>query len=112
MISGSSLGSHEPDINQDQNVEGLIMSDESLCLDSPTVSDLDDESTVRYQACIEVDRQMWVYDKRSLSMIHAESKRCLTHPESGTSDILNLQLCHHQSLEQKWELISEKWKNF
>ena len=56
------------------------MADESVCLDSPTVSDVDDESTVRFQACNELDRQIWFYDKLALSIVHTESNKCLSHP--------------------------------
>ena len=88
------------------------MADESVCLDSPTVSEEDEESTVRYQACNEVDRQMWIYDEESSKMIHAESNKCLTHPQAGTSDILNLKICQDHNPEQMWELMAEEWKNF
>ena len=92
-------------------VYGFIMADESVCLDSPTVSEIDEESTVRYQACNEVNRQIWIYDKDTSTVIHAESSKCLTHPKAGTSDILNLNVCQTQNSEQLWELISEEWKN-
>ena len=88
------------------------MADESVCLDSPTVSEVDDESTVRYQACNVVDRQVWLYDETTLNVIHMQSSKCLTHPQAGTSDILTLKLCEDRSTEQMWELVSEQWKNF
>jgi len=91
---------------------GFIMSDESVCLDSPTVSEVDDESTVRYQACNQIDRQVWIYDDTTRNFIHAESGKCLTHPHAGTSAILNLKLCQEQSSEQMWELVEEQWKDF
>ena len=93
------------------NVRGFIMADESVCLDSPTVSEVDDEATVRYQACNEVAGQIWLYDETTLNVIHVESSKCLTHPKAGTSDILNLKVCQEGNQEQMWEMISEEWKN-
>ena len=87
------------------------MADESVCLDSPTVSDVDDESTVRFQACNELDRQIWFYDKSALNIIHTQSNKCLSHPNAGTSDILNLKECKSESTEQMWELVPEQWKD-
>ena len=99
-------------MKQRRSVQGFIMADESVCLDSPTVSEVDEESTVRYQACNEVDRQRWIYDNETFNIIHAESNKCLTHPQAGTSDILNLNVCQVQNTEQMWELVPEKWKDF
>ena len=108
---GSSTTLGQLNVDLDKGVHGFIMADESVCLDSPTVSNIDDESTVRFQACNEVDRQVWIYDEDTLTVIHAESNKCLTHPKAGTSDILNLNTCQSESNEQSWELISEDWKN-
>ena len=88
------------------------MADESVCLDSPTVSEEDVESTVRYQACNEVARQRWIYDEETFNLIHVESNKCLTHPQGGTSDIINLKACQDKNSEQMWELVSENWKDF
>ena len=110
-FSGSSTFLENVTDKVNKDIHGFIMADESVCLDSPTVSEVDEESTVRFQACNEVDRQMWIFDRYTSNVIHAESSKCLTHPKAGTSDILNLKVCKSQSNEQMWELIAEEWKN-
>ena len=89
------------------------MSDESLCLDAPTATnDNEEESTVRYQACIDIERQIWLFDQATSNLIHTASGKCLTNPTAGTSDIINLKVCKSGSPEQMWVLQREKWKDF
>ena len=52
------------------------MGDESVCLDSPTVEDTV-ESTVRFQACNELDRQRFTFEPKTGRLTHKESGKCV-----------------------------------
>ena len=68
---------------------GYIMTDESVCLDSP---DFERESRpqVRVMACNEFDRQRWTYDETTRLVKHIKSGLCLDLPSKMTPDTLSL----------------------
>lgn len=88
--------------------QGFIMADESVCLDSPAA--MEDEATVRFQACIESERQKWQVDSEKMTIMHAETGKCLSHPTAGTSDILTLQPCSGKVIQQ-WTFHEHQWQS-
>ena len=90
----------------DEDEGAFIMTDESVCLDSPTVHN-DPESSVRFQACSELDRQRWVYNPKTKHLTHFETEKCVVRTTGGTSDTLILSDCKLPNA--KWELIPDAW---
>lgn len=88
--------------------KGFIMGDESVCLDSPMAHEVD--ATVRFQACVEIERQKWSYDRTRRVLVHTKSGKCLSHPTAGTSDVLTLQDCSGR-IDQQWIFNPEKWRD-
>ena len=87
---------------------GYVMGDESVCLDSPTVED-SEESSVRFQACNELNRQKFVYEPASGLLTHRESGKCVIKATGlATSDtlILSQSGCKDRH-NAKWELVLE-----
>ncbi len=100
---------------------GSIMTDESMCLDAPTASAGEIDAAVRFGACSEGDRQKWMLSSNETSsfwglpssltwIMHVASNLCLSHPTSGTSDVLTLRRCQVASTEQKWIFKEHSWK--
>ncbi len=94
----------------EKNVTGrLIMADESVCLDAPAAGQTA-QATVRFQACTGEARQRWRVNEGSLAVVHAESGRCLTRPDGGTSDALVVQECLDGGDRQQWHLDDRRWR--
>ena len=77
--------------------EGYLMGDESVCLDSPNAAN-QNEASLRFQACAELDRQKWRHDGAegggAGALVHVDSGKCLTRTEgAGTSDAVALRPC-------------------
>ncbi|XP_054724521.1 polypeptide N-acetylgalactosaminyltransferase 13-like isoform X2 [Uloborus diversus] len=83
-----------------------IMTDESLCLDSPEGAA---DTYVVLLACNELLRQKWKYDATKQVLVHVKSGLCLDLPSSTRPDALTLQTCT-DSRNQKWMLESVNWK--
>ncbi|GIY92024.1 polypeptide N-acetylgalactosaminyltransferase 5 [Caerostris extrusa] len=80
--------------------KGQIMSDESVCLDSPEGAE---DTYVVMLACNEILRQKWTYEPTKQILIHAKSNLCLDIPSKTRSEALTLQVCDGSS-NQKWLL--------
>ena len=86
------------------------MSDESICLDSPTSGTGQPDPAVRFQACgTDPGRQRWVFDRSAQSVVHSNSGLCLTRAEEGTSDEIVLRKCDGKNEAQKWTFEEENW---
>ncbi|GFS51865.1 polypeptide N-acetylgalactosaminyltransferase 1 [Trichonephila clavipes] len=88
--------------------KGQIMTDESVCLDSPEGAE---ETYVVMLACNEMLRQNWKYEPTVLkqTLVHTKSNLCLDIPSKTRPEALTLQICDG-SLNQKWLLESVDWK--
>ena len=94
-----------------ENDRGMIMADESVCLDSPTSMSAEAEPSVRFGACNQIARQHWEYDSVQELIRHKATGKCLTHLTSGTSDTLVLQACSSdKKQEQHFRLVQESWR--
>ncbi|CAG0909423.1 unnamed protein product [Darwinula stevensoni] len=82
---------------------GYIMSDESICLDSPD-STFDDPQ-VRFLACAQLERQQWDVDFQKGKVVHRESKKCLEATSDGR---MTLKPCS-SSAGQRWAFESQDW---
>ncbi|GIY00132.1 polypeptide N-acetylgalactosaminyltransferase 5 [Caerostris darwini] len=87
--------------------KGQIMSDESVCLDSPEGAE---DTYVVMLACNEILRQKWTYEPTKQILIHVKSNLCLDIPSKTRSEALTLQVCDGSS-NQKWLFESVEWKN-
>jgi hypothetical protein len=86
------------------------MSDESICLDSPTSGNGQPDPAVRFQACgTDPVRQRWLFNASKQSVVHSKTGLCLTKPEEGTSDEIVLRNCVG-SESQKWKFEEEEWR--
>ncbi|XP_045121759.1 polypeptide N-acetylgalactosaminyltransferase 1-like [Portunus trituberculatus] len=90
------------------NKKGYIMTDESVCLDSPDF-DTATRPQVRVMACNEFDRQRWTYDETSRLVKHIKSGLCLDLPSNMNSDTLSLNKCDSSSKNQRWTFQHEEW---
>ncbi|GFR15792.1 polypeptide N-acetylgalactosaminyltransferase 5 [Trichonephila clavata] len=86
--------------------KGQIMTDESVCLDSPEGAE---DTYVVMLACNEMLRQTWKYEPTKQTLVHTKSNLCLDIPSKTKSEALTLQSCDG-SLNQKWLLESVEWK--
>lgn len=85
--------------------DGVIMTDESVCLDAPTRDDAQRRPKVRLSACSDTARQRWQHDAQSQTFRHPASGMCLT--EMG--DDIVLDECSSDT-RQKWALQDVPWK--
>lgn len=88
--------------------EGKVMSDESVCLDSPESKE---DTNVVLLACTEIKRQNWKYDPWKKTFLHVKSNLCLDLPSSRSPDGLTLQKCNGGS-SQQWVLEPVDWTPF
>ncbi|XP_046753760.1 polypeptide N-acetylgalactosaminyltransferase 3-like isoform X2 [Diprion similis] len=88
--------------------EGVIVTDESVCLDAPERDTRHEKPKVKIMACSGLRRQKWQYDAKTKTLIHLGSKMCL---QLGLkkSDGLVIATCN-RSAGQQWELEAVPWK--
>ncbi|XP_021919477.1 polypeptide N-acetylgalactosaminyltransferase 1-like isoform X2 [Zootermopsis nevadensis] len=85
---------------------GVIMTDESVCLDAPERDDSARQPKVRIMACSGTGRQKWSYSEQTFALRHASSGLCLS---TGPDEALILQACSGH-IGQQWQLESVPWK--
>lgn len=92
--------------------DGIIMTDESICLDAPQKGEFEGESkgNVKVMGCSGYPRQKWVYKKNTYQLKHFATGQCLSI-SSGSSESapLILQPCS-ASKNQNWVLDPVSWK--
>ncbi|XP_050425178.1 polypeptide N-acetylgalactosaminyltransferase 3-like isoform X2 [Adelges cooleyi] len=86
---------------------GALMTDESVCLDTPDLETADVTLKVRIVACTGQKRQNWRYDTETMSLIHLETNLCLDMPTSESSIVLKDCVDH---ASQKWIFEPVHWK--
>uniref|UniRef100_A0A2S2Q7D5 Polypeptide N-acetylgalactosaminyltransferase n=2 Tax=Sipha flava TaxID=143950 RepID=A0A2S2Q7D5_9HEMI len=87
---------------------GSLMTDESVCLDTPELELADDIALkVRIVACTGQKRQRWKYDADTMNLVHLHSNLCLDLP-AGESSIVLKGCANHAS--QKWNFERIPWK--
>lgn len=87
--------------------EGHIITDESICLDSPEGAE---NTYVVMLACNDLRRQKWQYDPTKQTLVHIKSNLCLDLPSKTRNEALTLQVCNGKTTQQ-WTLESVEWKN-
>ncbi|XP_022711312.1 polypeptide N-acetylgalactosaminyltransferase 13-like [Varroa jacobsoni] len=85
--------------------EGFLMSDESICLDSPESTA---DTSVVMIACQGIGRQKWSYEPKSGRLIHIRSRLCLDLPSKSSPDGLTLQKCAGRK-NQRWVMEQANW---
>ncbi|XP_076349315.1 polypeptide N-acetylgalactosaminyltransferase 1-like isoform X1 [Tachypleus tridentatus] len=86
--------------------EGFLMTDESICLDSPEATA---DTNVVMLACNEYKRQKWKYNPTDRTLMHVKSKLCLDLPSPHSPDGLTLQHCNKLA-RQEWLFETVTWK--
>ncbi|CAG9863627.1 unnamed protein product [Phyllotreta striolata] len=87
--------------------EGLIMTDDSLCLDAPNKPSAD-AIEVRIVACHKFPRQKWRYHAKTKEIRHNSSNKCLD-VKLGAKENIILVECDG-SVNQKWILEPVPWR--
>ncbi|GAB1860072.1 Polypeptide N-acetylgalactosaminyltransferase [Camponotus japonicus] len=85
---------------------GVIMTDESVCLDAPERDMQQRTPKVKIMACSGRERQRWQYDEQTRIFLHMPSKMCL---QATDDDTLVIAACT-KNLDQKWILEPVVWK--
>ncbi|XP_046435506.1 polypeptide N-acetylgalactosaminyltransferase 1-like isoform X1 [Neodiprion fabricii] len=88
--------------------DGVIVTDESVCLDAPERDTRHEKPKVKIMACSGLRRQKWQYDAKRKTLVHLGSKMCL-QLSLKKSDGLVIATCN-RSAEQQWELEAVPWK--
>ena len=102
--------------------KGYLMSDESMCLDSPNWEH-DILPGLRFSSCQELDRQLWNLEQvnktsflgainfktNQYRIIHRLSGKCVTVATGGTSDSLVLNKCTDNTDYSYWYLDQFSW---
>ncbi|XP_063973191.1 polypeptide N-acetylgalactosaminyltransferase 13-like [Diachasmimorpha longicaudata] len=87
---------------------GIIMTDESLCMDAPERDTRHERPKVKIMACSGLFKQKWSYDQHTRALIHTASKMCLhVNPESKEGPVIAT--CNG-NIEQQWKLETIAWK--
>ncbi|XP_015113892.1 polypeptide N-acetylgalactosaminyltransferase 13 [Diachasma alloeum] len=87
---------------------GIIMTDESLCMDAPERDTRHERPKVKIMACSGLFRQKWSYDQKTRGLVHTSSGMCLhVNPESEEGPVIAT--CNG-NIEQQWKLESIAWK--
>lgn len=89
--------------------EGVIMTDESVCLDAPEKDTQHIKPKVKIMMCNGLERQKWEYNEETRKLIHKSSEMCLT-VSSDNKDGPVLSPCD-ENVDQEWMLKSILWKN-
>ncbi|XP_016912868.1 polypeptide N-acetylgalactosaminyltransferase 3 isoform X3 [Apis cerana] len=86
--------------------DGIIMTDESVCLDAPENDTHQTTPKVKIMACNSHIRQKWQYDKQAQTFLHISSGMCL---QSNNEEGPVIATCT-KNMDQKWLLESIPWK--
>lgn len=86
--------------------DGIIMTDESVCLDAPDHDTRHKTPKVKIMACSGHNRQKWRYDEQSKTFVHVSSEMCL----QSTNDEGPVIAACTKNVDQKWLLESIPWK--
>ncbi|XP_051158579.1 polypeptide N-acetylgalactosaminyltransferase 13-like [Leptopilina boulardi] len=89
--------------------EGVIMTDESVCLDAPEKDTQHIKPKVKIMMCNGLERQKWEYNEETRKLIHKSSGMCLT-VSSDNKEGPVIASCD-ESVDQEWMLKSILWKN-
>lgn len=87
---------------------GVVMTDESVCLDAPEHDTLHTRPKVKIMACNGLDKQKWRYDEKKKILLHTSSEMCLQYM-ADTKEGLVIADCNG-NIEQQWSLESVPWK--
>ncbi|XP_008553434.1 polypeptide N-acetylgalactosaminyltransferase 1 [Microplitis demolitor] len=88
--------------------DGIVMTDESVCLDAPERDTKHEKPKVKIMACNGLTRQKWNYDEQKKALVHMGSEMCLhADPESEEGPVI---AACNGNIEQHWELQSVPWK--
>ncbi|XP_035736590.1 polypeptide N-acetylgalactosaminyltransferase 3-like isoform X1 [Vespa mandarinia] len=87
---------------------GVVMTDESVCLDAPERDTLHTRPRVKIMACNGLDKQKWRYDEKKRIILHKSSEMCLQYV-ADTKEGLVIADCNG-NVEQQWSLESVPWK--
>ncbi|XP_014475304.1 PREDICTED: polypeptide N-acetylgalactosaminyltransferase 1-like [Dinoponera quadriceps] len=85
---------------------GVIMTDESVCLDAPERDMQQKMPKVKIMACSGRDRQKWQYDKQTKVLLHVPSGMCL---QVTTDDDTPVIAACTKNVDQQWILESVPW---
>lgn len=86
---------------------GVIMTDESVCLDASDRDTQQKTPKVRIMACSGRDRQKWQYDEKTKVFLHVPSEMCL---QAATDDDTPVIAACTRNLDQQWILEPVPWK--
>ncbi|XP_011874103.1 PREDICTED: polypeptide N-acetylgalactosaminyltransferase 3 isoform X2 [Vollenhovia emeryi] len=86
---------------------GVIMTDESVCLDAPERDTQQKTPKVKIMACSGRERQKWQYDEQTKVFLHVPSEMCLQ--ATADDDTLTIATCT-KNLDQQWILEPVPWK--
>ncbi|KAK0097445.1 hypothetical protein PV326_001785 [Microctonus aethiopoides] len=88
--------------------DGVIMTDESVCLDAPEHDTRHDRPKVKIMACSGLSKQKWRYDEKTRALVHTSSGMCL-HVGLGSNEGPVIATCNGY-IEQQWKLETVPWK--
>ncbi|XP_050534995.1 polypeptide N-acetylgalactosaminyltransferase 13-like isoform X2 [Daktulosphaira vitifoliae] len=98
----------EPKEGINSNIwSGALMTDESVCLDTPDLETTVVALKVRIVACTGQKRQNWLYNSETMNLKHIETDLCLDMPSKESSIVLK-DCTDHAS--QKWNFEPVQWK--
>ncbi|XP_053986861.1 polypeptide N-acetylgalactosaminyltransferase 1-like [Hylaeus volcanicus] len=86
--------------------DGIVMTDESVCLDAPEHDTQHKTPKVKIMACSGHKKQKWEYDERTKAFLHVSSGMCL-QSSNGESPVIAV--CT-KDVDQQWMLESVPWK--
>ncbi|KAL0128274.1 hypothetical protein PUN28_003499 [Cardiocondyla obscurior] len=87
--------------------KGVIMTDESVCLDAPERDTQQKTPKVKIMACSGRERQKWQYDEHTKVFLHVPSEMCL---QATTDDDTPTIAACTKNLNQQWILEPVPWK--
>ncbi|XP_033227688.1 polypeptide N-acetylgalactosaminyltransferase 13-like isoform X2 [Belonocnema kinseyi] len=88
--------------------EGVIMTDESVCLDAPERDTRHEKPKVKIMMCNGLERQEWEYNEETRKLIHKSSEMCLqVSPDNKEGPVIAPCV---ETLEQEWIFKSIPWK--
>lgn len=85
---------------------GVVMTDESVCLDAPERDTRHKTPKVKIMACNGHNRQKWEYNEQAKTFLHVSSGMCLQSSNDGGPVIA---ACTG-NVDQQWLLESVPWK--
>ncbi|CAK9812671.1 Polypeptide N-acetylgalactosaminyltransferase 3 [Anthophora quadrimaculata] len=86
--------------------DGVIMTDESVCLDAPENDTQHKTPKVKIMACSGHKRQKWQYDEQTKTFLHVSSGMCL-QSKNGEGPVI---AACTRNVDQMWLLESIPWK--